>query len=101
MVGQRGQEQRRDTDNDRKPHCEWSALAEVQHERRRDQEDRDRIVDQVGVEGFGDETERHRRLLSVCLLERVLATRKAYPQETITPPYGWPVLRRTVAPQPG
>src|SRR5215467_9408642 len=63
MVGQGGQEQRGDTDNNRKPHCDRFALAELQHERRCDQDDREGIIDQVGVDRLGDEAERHRWLL--------------------------------------
>ena len=35
-------------------------LAELQHERRCNQDDRDGIIDQVGVDGLGNEAERHR-----------------------------------------
>src|SRR5262245_28975933 len=77
MVGQGGQEQRGDTDNNRKPDCDRTALAKLQHERRCDQDDRDRIIDQVGVDRLGDKAERHRLLLRAWLLERVPATRRA------------------------
>jgi hypothetical protein len=50
MVGHSGQEQRGNADNNRKPHCDRSALAELQHERRCDQDDREGIIDQVGVD---------------------------------------------------
>src|SRR5262249_16335232 len=49
MVGQGGQEQRGDTDNNRKPHCDRFALAELQHERRCDQDDREGMHERTPV----------------------------------------------------
>ena len=52
--------QRGHADNNRKPHCDRFALAELQHERRCDQDDRNGIIYQIGVDRPGNETERHR-----------------------------------------